>query len=364
MASHKIVTSLSELLKNAVKTGVFPGAVAGISFNGNRYIIKAGYKAICPFLEPLEDSDIFDLASLTKPLALTFTLMYLLSKDPKIDLSALIGNYLELKKDLAKIPIYRFLNHTAGLKAWYPFYEDLIKEKVSDKLNFIIKKIEKLPMEYEPGSKCLYSDLGFFLLTYLLEKVYKKDFETLFEEAKSIVSFSKRSLLTFNPLKKGIDQEDIVPTSICPLSKKILRGIVEDENTRALNGVSGVAGLFGNIYGVLDMLEFLLRAYKESERRVFSEIVKTFFDFREKDFDFSLGFMLQSKNGYSATGGVFSEKTVGHLGFTGCSFFMDLERELIVVLLTNRVHPDRNNFKIKEFRPVFHKTVLSSLLLK
>ncbi|MBO8143449.1 MAG: beta-lactamase family protein [Thermodesulfobacterium sp.] len=361
MASCKMISSLSQLLKEAVENGVFPGAVAGIFYNSNKYIIQAGYKALCPFPEPLEETDIFDLASLTKPLALTFTFMYLLSKESKVDLYTPIGNYLDLRKDLAEIPVYRFFNHTAGLKAWYPFYKELKKEKGTDKLGLLIKKIEELSLEYFPGEKCLYSDLNYFILTYLLEKVYQKDMETLFEVAKSVFTFSRKAYLGFKPLEKGIDQEKIVPTSVCPWSKKILRGVVEDENTRALGGVSGVAGLFGNIYGVLEILEFLLKAYKENTDIISQEIVKEFLDFREGNFNFSLGFMLQSLNGYSATAGVFSDKTVGHLGFTGCSFFVDLERELIVVLLTNRVHPDRNNSKIRDFRPVFHKAVLESL---
>jgi len=361
MASYKLFSSLHELLETAVKNGVFPGAVAGIFFRGDRYIIQAGYKALCPFIEPLEETDIFDLASLTKPLALAFTLMYLLEKEPKIELFSPIGDYLDLKEPLAEIPVYRFLNHTAGLKPWHPLHKSLIKESPKDKLAWVVREIENLQLEYSPGERCVYSDLGYFILTYLLKKVYQKDLDTLFESMKSVIPFDKKAYLGFKPLEKGIDQERIVPTSLCPISKKLLRGVVEDENTRALNGVSGVAGLFGNIYGVLDMLEFLLKAYRGEANGIFSKTVKMFLDFRERDFDFSLGFMLQSKNGYSATGGVFSEKTVGHLGFTGCSFFMDLERELIVVLLTNRVHPDRNNFKIKEFRPVFHRTVVENL---
>lgn len=77
--------------------------------------------------------------------------------------------------------------------------------------------------------------------------------------------------------------------------------------------------------------------------------------------EFSLIFMRQSNAGYSATGGSFSSKTIGHLGYTGCSFFIDLERDLIVVLLTNRVHPQRGNEQIKEFRPLFHQRVIEVL---
>lgn len=344
MASYKIFSSLSELLKKAIKDGVFPGASVGISYKENRYIIQVGYKALCPFLEPLEEGDIFDLASLTKPLALTFSYMDFLNKNSNaLDLFSPLKKYLDLKAPLSEIQVYRFFNHTSGLKAWYPFYQEILKNKIQNKLKYIVKRIEEIPLEYKTGEKSLYSDLGYFLLTHLLENLCNNSLEKIFERAKKQVSFGKKSFLDFKPLEKGINQENIVPTSVCPWKHKILRGVVEDENTRVIGGVSGTAGLFGNIYGVLDMLEFLLKTYKGEKKGFSQEIIREFLDFREKGSEFSLGFK------------VFSKKIIGHLGFTGCSFFIDLEKELIVVLLTNRVHPDRNNFKIREFRADFLK---------
>ncbi len=350
------IAPLLELIKEGVKEGVFPGAVCGIFYQQKSYILAGGFASLTPFIEPVEEEFLYDLASLTKPLALGITLIYLLDRRPLFDLEKPLGHYLEVEKPLSEIPLFRFLNHTSGLSAWYPFY----KEKPIT-LERIFKRIKKLPLEYEPGKGCLYSDLNFYLFTYLLEKLYKKPFEELFEEVKRNISFSRRAKLTFKPLFKGIDQERIVPTSFDPETKKILRGIVEDENTRALSGVSGVAGLFGNVYGVMDLLIELFKAY-EGEKEVFNpHIVRYFFDFRDPQSDFALAFMRPSGKGYSATGGAFSEKTVGHLGYTGCSFFMDLEKELIVILLTNRVHPQRGNEAIREFRPKFHMAVVENL---
>ena len=362
MAFYKVQSLIFSLLEEGIKNEVFPCAIAGIFVSGSRYIVGRGYKSLFPFLELLEDDDLFDLASLTKPLALAYTFIYLLSKNSKIELFKPIGEYIELNPSLAKIPVFRFLNHTSGLPSWYPLYRE-VKEHKENNLEKYIQKINQLPLEYKPGERCVYSDLGYYLLTYLLEKVYGKPFSTLFEEAKSIIPFNKKAFLSFNPLKKGFSQERVVPTSVCPITGKILRGVVEDENTRALQGVSGVAGLFGNIYGVLDILETLLKAYKGEVKELSHNLVKEFLDFREKDFTFSLGFMLQSHNGYSATGGAFSDKTVGHLGFTGCSFFIDLGKDFIVVLLSNRVYFGRTNQKIKDFRVKFH-TLLSSLALR
>lgn len=350
------IAPLLELLKEGVKKGVFPGAVCGIFYHPKTYLLAAGYASLTPFPEPVEEEFIYDLASLTKPLALGVTLIYLLDRNPLFDLEKPLGEYLEVERPLSDIPLFRFLNHTSGLSSWYPFYKEnsLTLEK-------IFNRIKGLPLEYEPGKGCLYSDLNFFLFTYLLEKLYEKPFETLFEEVRKRIFFSRRAFLGFKPLEKGIDEEKIVPTSFDPESKKILRGLVEDENTRALSGVSGVSGLFGNVYGVLDLLLELLKAYK-GEKGIFNpEVVRYFFEFEDFSSDFTLTFMKPSKKGYSATGGAFSGKAVGHLGYTGCSFFIDLERDLIVILLTNRVHPQRGNEAIKDFRPVFHQRVVEAL---
>lgn len=350
------IAPLLDLLKEGVKKGVFPGALCGIYYQQKSYILAGGYASLTPFLEPVEEEFLYDLASLTKPLALGLTLMYLLDKKPLFDLERPLGEYLEIDKPLSEIPLFRFLNHTSGLSSWYPFY----KEKPLT-LEKIFNRIKELPLQYEPGRGSLYSDLNFYLFTYLLEKLYNEPFEGLFEEAKREIFFSKRAKLTFKPLSKGIDEESIVPTSFDPETKKLLRGIVEDENTRALSGVSGVAGLFGNVYGVMDPLIEMLRAYKGEKGSFNPKIVQYFFDFRDVSSEFSLTFMKPTKKGYSATGGAFSEKTVGHLGYTGCSFFIDLEKELIVILLTNRVHPKRGNETIKEFRVIFHQRVVECI---
>lgn len=351
------VVPLHEILKEGVKEGVFPGAVAGIFHHGRTYILSAGYASITPFLEPMEEDMIFDLASLTKPLALGLVLIDLLDKGLKINFEEPLGAYLDVKGPLSNIPLFRFLNHTSGLETWYPFYK---MKPVT--LKEIFLKITELPLVYPPGKECKYSDLNFYVFTYLLETLTQKHFETLFEEALQRVSLNKKGILSYKPLEKGIDQEKIVPTSYDEEKKKILRGIVEDENTRALGGVSGVAGLFGNVYGILSLLYTFFVSYKEEEVKIFpKEILKLFFEFKDPSSDFALIFMRQSQKNYTSTGGVFSENTVGHLGYTGCSFFIDFERDLIVLLLTNRVHPFRGNELIKEFRPFFHKKVIECL---
>ncbi len=340
------ISQIFQLLKEGVDKGVFPSAVCGVSQAGKRYIVACGYLSLTPFVEPVEDYHVYDLASLTKPLAGALILIDKLSEGKSVELFSSVKDYLPLD-----VPFFRLLNHTAGFKPWLPLY----KHKPLT-LERAVELILKEELAYEPGVSSAYSDLGYFLLTYLLERMFGKDFENLFEATKAKVSFSRRARLVFKPLEKGVDVEDVAPTSYCEEEKVLLRGVVEDENTRALGGVSAVAGLFGNIYGVLDLLEALLLSYQGCGP--FSqEVVKTFVEFEDKASDFTLGFMRVSKNAKSAFGERFSAKAFGHLGFTGTSFLLDPEKDLIVVLLTNRVHPDRNNNAIREFRPVFHNLV-------
>ena len=156
---------------------------------------------------------------------------------------------------------------------------------------------------------------------------------------------------------------DVVPTEDCPWRGHVLRGEVHDDNTYVLGGVAGHAGLFGNVHDVVALGKVWLDAFlghgtatilsQESAKKYWTEKhVPT--DARVLGWD---GISL----GVSSTGRYFSPSSRGHLGYTGTSLWIDPEEELIVALLTNRVHPTRTNEKIKTFRPFFHDTLLIDL---
>jgi CubicO group peptidase (beta-lactamase class C family) len=153
-------------------------------------------------------------------------------------------------------------------------------------------------------------------------------------------------------------------TEICPWRNMLLEGVADDENAYAAGGIEGHAGLFGTAHDVNSLLTKLLFTFHGvSDDCLFApELVRTFFG-RQEGTDWALGFDTPSLNG-SSCGRYFSRKSVGHLGFTGTSFWMDLDRFVSVILLTNRVHTSRDNMKIKEFRPVLHDAVMRDLLDK
>ena len=152
-------------------------------------------------------------------------------------------------------------------------------------------------------------------------------------------------------------------TEDCPWRERVIRGEVHDENAFALGGYSGHAGLFGTVDDVYHIVNMLRGHYRGGRRDFFRpETVRDFF--RRQDLvpgcTWALGWDTPSEESSSA-GNYFSRNSVGHLGFTGTSVWMDLDKDVIVILLTNRIHPTRNNERIKAFRPKLHDTVMEEL---
>src|SRR5210317_263981 len=150
-------------------------------------------------------------------------------------------------------------------------------------------------------------------------------------------------------------------TEQCPWRKVLLAGQVHDENAFVVGGVQGHAGLFGTAAAVHMLVSKLLCAYQGTgPGNLFqTEIVRSFFR-RLPNANKTLGFDAPALKNSSA-GSYFSANSVGHLGYTGTSFWMDLDRLIIVILLTNRVHPSRNNEAIKLFRPKLHDEIMQVL---
>ena len=156
-------------------------------------------------------------------------------------------------------------------------------------------------------------------------------------------------------------------TQICPWRKRLLFGEVDDENAWTLMGVAGHAGLFGTARGVFDLLSFLWNIYEGTvtDSQWPPDIVRLFWtraEVAEGPGDWCLGYDTPGRKGFSSSGRHFSRNTIGHLGFTGVSFWLDLEKKVLVILLTNRVHPTRQNDEIRQLRPVLHDMIMEALI--
>jgi CubicO group peptidase (beta-lactamase class C family) len=393
------INRIIEVLGKGLDEGVYPGAVALVGRGGKIIFCEhLGYRSLIPEPRPMAKDTIFDLASLTKVLATTPAAIKLVDErkialdEPLSELipSANLGDKRGLTPRL-------LLNHSAGLIDWKPFFEKLRDHPLNERKKILRQWIVKEPFVYEPGKGSLYSDLGFMLLEWVIEErageslpefvqrsfygplglkrtffvgtseigdLLQRPFTTAGRERGSLDSrFRGSDTHDFENIAMNYAKEEFAATEDCPWRKKMLQGEVHDDNAWALGGYSGHAGLFSDAEGVYAIAS-TLREHSFGLRRDFfrPETVREFLKRQDvvKGSDWALGWDTRALKGSSA-GKYFSRDSVGHTGFTGTSIWMDLEKDVIAIFLTNRIHPKRDNDKIKQFRPVFHDAVMEAL---
>jgi CubicO group peptidase (beta-lactamase class C family) len=364
--------------EEAIRRGVFSGASLLISgglgpdFEGTWGTVELGGV-------PVTLSTRFDLASLTKPLV-TAPLCMVAVQRRFVSLDDPLSRFFPglVPDDKERITVRSLLSHSSGLPAYEPFYPELIKMPDETRRTALASMILETPLDAAPGKRAQYSDLGFMLLGLIIERQMggrldrlARDFlfdplgidELHFCPTPSDLSHKARSYSLSRPSSSVLTY---AATQFCPWRKRLLWGEVDDENAWALNGVAGHAGLFGTARGVFKLLSFLWNIYEAnvSDRLWPPEIVRPFWTRAQVAgglSDWCLGYDTPSRKGYSSAGRYFSSNTIGHLGFTGVSFWLDLEKRVLVILLTNRVHPTRQNDEIRRFRPVLHDFIMESL---
>ena len=373
MDFHGVAKSFDE----AVADGVFPGAVVLVGKDDDVVYEQAfGSRSLLPNKTPMRLDTIFDLASLTKPLATAVAIMLLIrERKMRLDdqLTRVIPMYGVLGKSLTTFR--HLLSHSAGLPAWKAFFEDIVKNEKSGRINFIASRAAKNYV-YEqihreksvtpPGSQSVYSDLGFIILAEAVEVLTGNTFDRFCQErifkplglrSTGFVDLTQLRTRRLQPV-----EEVIAPTENCPWRKKILCGEVHDDNAYAMGGVAGHAGLFSSAHEVHAFLVRMSQCLHGKDSFLPQAVVQEFLTrgSSPNDSNFALGWDTPTA-GKSAAGSFFSPRSVGHLGFTGCSIWWDLEKNCHVVLLTNRVHPSRKNDKIKDFRPHIHDQIMKVL---
>lgn len=357
---------IKEFLTRGVREGVYPGAVLLVAYMGEIVFFEAaGDCSLTPPGNPVNKDTIFDLASLTKPLATTLAMMKCVD-DNKIDLDQPLEDLLPhaLPGDKKSITPRLILSHSAGFSDWKPFYLELVDYPLEKRKEILRKWIMELPLVYPPGSGVTYSDLGFMILEWLIEQCTGNPLPAfLGRNFYSPLSLKRMFFYDcISPVRFGEDQ--FAATEDCPWRKKVMRGVVHDENAYALGGYSGHAGLFGTADGVHRVVD-LLRSHFHGERQDYlrPETVRAFFKRQVlvEESTWALGWDTPSQHD-SRAGRFFSAKSVGHLGYTGTSIWMDLEQDVMVIFLTNRVHPSRKNEKIRAFRPVIHNRVMEEVI--
>lgn len=356
-----IAPSLQQAFLDALASGVFSGAQVRAGRNGKSlYAEHYGRVREEGDAPAVEEGTRFDIASLTKPLA-TAMLVMRAEENQKLDLSAAVQDYLPAFRRAERLTLRQLLAHTSGLPAWLPLYEACAGRGLPAAAvrESYLAQIAAAPLLDAPGTARVYSDLGFILLGFVLEAVDGRSLDQQFQS--EIAAALELGETGFLPLrqKPPVPAADIVATEACPWRGRILQGEVHDDNAFVLGGVAGHAGLFGTARDLERWAQELLAIGSGKHSLVSTATLQRYLGTETRP---RLGFDSVEKTG-SQAGRYFSDAAVGHLAFTGCSVWLDFKDGKYIVLLTNRVHPRRDNEAIKTFRPRIHDLLVESLRL-
>ncbi len=348
------------LMETGVSEGVFPG---GVALWGDRERVRGEVAAgrlrtlPPPPGPPVTPETLYDLASLTKPLA-TGALVLLAVSEGRLELSGTVSQILpETEGSFAgEATLRELLSHSSGLCAWAPLY-DRIDPSLSREARKreLLRLILELPPAGPRGAKSVYSDFGFILLGWILERVWEAPLDRLYRErvARPLGIAAADFLSPDAPLSEAVrrGRAPVASTEIDPETGNPFTGVVHDEHARLLAGVSGHAGLFGSARAVWELARPWLGG------GFFPDPLLSAFRSRQPGLEWALGWDTPtpgSSSGHLMTPG----GAIGHLGYAGTSLWIDWKKERIVVLLTNRVHPVRTDNRIREFRPVLHDAIM------
>ncbi len=352
------------VLESAIAQRAFPGCAFGV-LAGGRVVLSGAmgrftYEDHAP---EVTAETVFDVASVTKAVATTAMAM-LLHQRGRLDMDLPLGDLLpgfEVGRpagDRARnVRLRHLLAHNSGLPGYVQFF------KTAPTPARLFRECLELPLESEPGTRAEYSDPGFILLGKALEVV----------AGESLAKWTHREI--WAPL-------GMIATRFCPVPHirpsippteedttwrhRVIQGEVQDENTAVMHGIAGHAGLFSNVPDLLRFAGAILGAREGSGAQagsgsLFDRATVETFSVRQPPEGSSraLGWDTPSQN--SSSGRHFSTHSIGHLGYSGCSFWLDLADHIAVILLTNRTWPDRSNQLIRETRPAFHDAIREAL---
>ncbi len=347
-------TEVDSIINEGIQQRAFPGASLLINMNG-KTIYKKGFGKFTYDVDSpdVKTSTIYDLASLTKVIATTTAAMICIDRN-LFTLNDNVEKYIPEFGSNGKenITIRNLLLHNSGLPAWKKFYDKGLTK------GQILSEIYSSKLEYETGSETVYSDLGIIVLGKVIEKITDTTLDKFCE--KEIFKTLGMNDTFFNPA-------DSVKYRIPPTENdnywrnRLIKGEVHDETASLLGGVSGHAGLFSDVEDIENFLTMMLNDgdYK-NQRIINSETVELFTKRQSKVSSRALGWDTKSETGSSA-GNLFGENSFGHTGFTGTSIWVDPDRNLFVVFLTNRVYPSRENKKLLSIRPVLHDAIIRAI---
>lgn len=355
----KLLKPIFEMLDESVRQKAFPGGILAVCLHDRLVVHPFGKLSYEKDAAEVRYDTIYDVASLTKPIVTATSIMLLLQKK-FLKLDELVGTYIpefvsasdSHKEWRAKVTLRMLLLHDSGLPAHKHFY------KKAKNRREVIKLAINEPLARQPGAKIEYSDLNFIILGEIIERV----------TGRSLDIFAQENI--FGPLMmvdSGFNPPENLYSRIAPTEfddkyrKKLIYGEVHDENAWAMDGVAGHAGLFSTADDIAIFSQMLLNGGTFNNVELLnSKLIKEFTKRTEIGGDArALGWDVPTNP--SSSGHYFSKKSFGHTGFTGTSLWIDPEKELFIILLTNRINPSRENEMIRQIRPELHDSIIKSL---
>jgi CubicO group peptidase (beta-lactamase class C family) len=352
-----------KVLHDAIAAHTFPGCAFGVFADG-KTVIEDGLGRFTYESDalPVEPHTVFDVASLTKVVSTTAAAM-LLEQRGLLELDTPLGDLLpgfvvgrESAKLARLVTIRHLLAHNSGLPGYVEFFRSVATPSE------LYRACLELPVEQAPGERSEYSDPGFMLLGKALEVLMRENLAVWVK--KEVFEPLRLATTEFSPPagKRAL----IPPTEIDETFRhRLIQGEVQDENAWILNGVAGHAGLFSNVPDLLRFSDEILSALNSNVGQHGASLFdrRSIERFAERQgpgqSSRALGWDTPSKE--SSAGHHFSAHSIGHLGFSGCSIWIDLDTSIAAVLLTNRTWPDRQSQLIRQVRPAFHNAVREGL---
>jgi CubicO group peptidase (beta-lactamase class C family) len=334
---------LDKIVKVAIEEAVAPGVAIAVGRNGHIAYMK-GYGYIDwnqPGSPAVDTNTLYDLASLTKVIATT-TLAMILEEAGQLDINRTVVSYLPEfnSPEKAQITVKQILTHSGGLEAGANIYA------TARGRDQYLYQINARPLEYTPGTNMIYSDWDMIILQLVMERITGKTLDVLANEK----IFKPLGMIDTQFQPPIALRPRIAPTQVDDARGGLLWGTVHDENAWAMGGVAGHAGLFST---AKDLALFSMMILNGGEgvngvRVVKPPTIARWTARQGKESTRTLGW--DSPEGGSSAGQFFSPWSFGHTGFTGTSIWIDPEKDLFVVVLTNRVNPTRNNTRHVQLR--------------
>jgi CubicO group peptidase (beta-lactamase class C family) len=349
-----------EVIEKAIADRAFPGATLAVGYRGKLSLHAFGNLRYDAKSSAVNIHTMYDIASLTKVVVTTTLVEKLVEGDfpSPLSLDSPIERYLPewttgpMPEWRHKVTVRHLMTHTSGLPPFKEYW------RTSTSKQETLQRIFAEPLEYEPGSKVVYSDLGIILMAEIIQRLTGKPLDQLAKEYIFDPLGMQQSM--YNPPKKL--WPEIAPTEFDnQLRHRLVQGEVHDENAYAIGGVSGHAGVFSTAPDLAVLCQMLLNGGVYAHQRILKRPTIAQFTAPQTlaQNTRTLGWVVPTEN--SSSGHYFSVHSYGHTGFTGTTIWIDPDRQLFVVLLTNRVHPTRENHEIAEVRPAVHDAIVKSL---